>query len=252
MTDIVREVASDPIVRGTYVYENEQVLTGARPENSPSAFPLWQGRGTVFYKVLSSALSPRHFKNSADLGAITVRYVVMPEGPARTQVSIYAVFVEDARRKAHASDGSVERAEFGRIQELVEKYRTDQRKAAEDQKESQAETAKLPQAREQPDRAAKTLLLPERQEQAALPGSAEDSVQSLKMQLHALQHDLQLQVKTGGVELKSSPFHASANLKSLPAGTQVVILILTPEWYGVETVDGQRGWLRRESVEQLR
>jgi hypothetical protein len=248
---IVRDVASDSIVSGTYVYEKEKMLTGARPEQSSSAFAPLQAPGTVFYKVLGNALAPRHFNNSADVGTITVRYVVIPENPARTQVSIDAVFVEDGRRKAHASDGSVERAEFDRIQELVEKYHADQQEAAKAQKEQQAEMARLRQAREHPDGAATTLLLPEHQEPAALPAVAEDSVESLKMRLHALQRDLELQVKTGGVELKSAPFHASANLKSLPAGTQVVILILTPEWYGVETIDGQRGWLRRETVEQL-
>ena len=248
---VVRDVASDSIVSGTYVYEKEQMLTGARPEHSSSAFAPLPGEGTVFYKVLGHALAPHHFNNSADVGTITVRYVVIPKGPDRTQVSIDAVFVEDGRRKAHASDGSVERAEFDRIQELVEKYRTDQQEAAKAQKEQQAEMARLRQAREHPDGAAKTLLLPERQEPAALPASANDSVQSLKVRLHTLQRDLELQVKTGGVELKSAPFHASANLKSLSAGTQVVILILTPEWYGVETIDGQRGWLRRETVEQL-
>jgi hypothetical protein len=249
--EVVREVASDSIIRGTYVYEKEKMLTGARPEPSSSAFEPLEGPGTVFYKVLGNALSPRHFKNSADMGTITVRYVVIPEGPARTQVTIAAVFVEEGRHKAHASDGSVERAEFNRIQALAEKNQIDQQEAAEAQKEHQAEMARLRQAREHPDAAAKTLLLPEHPEQAASPASSEESIPSLKMRLHALQHDLELQVKTGGVELKAAPFHASANLRSLPTGTQLVILILTPEWYGVETIDGQRGWLRRETVEQL-
>jgi hypothetical protein len=31
----------------------------------------------------------------------------------------------------------------------------------------------------------------------------------------------------------------------------VVILILTPFWYGVETQDGHRGWIHRDQVEQL-
>jgi hypothetical protein len=251
VANIVRDVASDSIVSGTYVYEKDRMLTGAHPGQSSSAFAPLQGPGTVFYKVLSDALSPRHFNNSTDVGTITIRYVVISNGPARTQVSIDAVFVEDGRRKAHASDGSVERAEFDRIQQLVEKYRTDQQEAAKAQNEQQAEMARLRQAREHPDGATKTLLLPEHQEPAPLPASANDSVQSLKMRLHTLQRDLELQVKTGGVELKSAPFHTSANLKALPAGTQVVILILTPEWYGVETIDGQRGWLRRETVEQL-
>jgi hypothetical protein len=30
-----------------------------------------------------------------------------------------------------------------------------------------------------------------------------------------------------------------------------VILIVTPHWLGVETPDGQRGWLPQEQLEQL-
>jgi len=38
-------------------------------------------------------------------------------------------------------------------------------------------------------------------------------------------------------------------LKSLEAGVEVLILISTPYWYGVETHDGQHGWLRRDQLE---
>ncbi|MEO6829952.1 MAG: SH3 domain-containing protein [Acidobacteriaceae bacterium] len=247
----MKDIASDSIVRGTYTYEKEKLLTGARPADSSSAFAPWQGPGTVFYKVLGNALSPRHFKNSTDVGTIAVRYVVIPHGTVRTQVNIDAVFVEDGRRKAHASDGSVERAEFYGIQELVDKYHTDQQEAAEAQKQNQAEMARLRLAREHPDGTAKTLLPPEREKQSAPPASPSDSLQNLKVRLHTLQRELELQVKSGGAELKSAPFHAAASLKSIPAGTQVVILILTPQWYGVEATDGQRGWLRRDTVEPL-
>ena len=235
---IVKDIASDTLVRGTYVYEKEKDLTGALPENSSSAFAPWEGPGKVFYKIRDDVLSPRHFKNSNDLGTITIRYVVIPESSTNTRVRIDAVFVEHARRKAHVSDGSVETAEFSAIQKQIEKYHRDQEDAAEAEKARQEVLAKGLQARQ-------------RQEEAARVLSAEESVRNLESQLHDLQHALELQVKAGGTEFKSAPFHSAANLKALPAGTQVVILILTPYWYGIETPDGQRGWLRRDSVEPL-
>jgi hypothetical protein len=247
----VKEIASDSLVRGTYVYEKEKMLQGAVPADTSSAFATWEGPGTVFYKVLTHALSPRHFKNSSDDGTITVRYVVVPQGAARTLVNINAVFVEDGRRKAHASDGRVEMAEFSAIQEQVEQYRTQQQQFAEIQKEHQDELAKRHQAGEHPDIVAKVLVPPERQEEATPTASREDSVQNLKSRLSALQHALEVQVKTGGADLKSAPFHSAANLKSIPGGTQVIVLVLTPYWYGVETTAGQRGWVRRDMVEPL-
>jgi hypothetical protein len=40
-------------------------------------------------------------------------------------------------------------------------------------------------------------------------------------------------------------------MKSLEPGIEVMILISTPYWYGVETHDGQHGWIRRDQLEQL-
>jgi len=56
-------------------------------------------------------------------------------------------------------------------------------------------------------------------------------------------------VKGPNTELKSAPFHSASKLQSLSAGSEVVILIVTPYWYGVETTDGHRGWLRHDQVE---
>jgi len=235
---IVKEVANDPILHGTYVYEREKTLTGALPADSSSAFAPWQGPGRAFYKIRTDALAPRHFKNSSDLGTITVRYVVIPESTTHTRVQIDAVFVEDGQRKVHVSDGSVETAEFGAIQAVVEKYHRDQQETADAEKERH-------------DEVTKAILARQRQQEAANLAAAENSVQNLETRLHDLQHDLELQVKAGGADLKSSPFHGAANLKSLPAGTQVLIEIITPYWYGVETPNGQRGWLRHDTVEPL-
>jgi hypothetical protein len=40
-------------------------------------------------------------------------------------------------------------------------------------------------------------------------------------------------------------------VKTLAAYTEVVIVIVTPHWYGVETPDGQRGWMRADQLETL-
>jgi len=37
----------------------------------------------------------------------------------------------------------------------------------------------------------------------------------------------------------------------LPRRTEVVVLIITPYWYGVETADRHRGWVHRSQLEPL-
>jgi hypothetical protein len=37
----------------------------------------------------------------------------------------------------------------------------------------------------------------------------------------------------------------------LPANSDVLVEILTTYWYGVETSDGHRGWVRRDDVVPL-
>jgi hypothetical protein len=54
-----------------------------------------------------------------------------------------------------------------------------------------------------------------------------------------------------GAPLKSAPFHTASTLKSLQPGVEVLILIATPYWYGVETREGDHGWMRRDQLEQM-
>jgi hypothetical protein len=87
---------------------------------------------------------------------------------------------------------------------------------------------------------------PPEQTQAApvLAGQAlEQHVKDLRKQLARL-------VKAPGAPLKSAPFHTASTLLSLTPGTEILILISTPYWYGVETHDGQHGWLMRDQLEQ--
>jgi hypothetical protein len=236
---VVKDTAEDSTIRGTYDYEREKTLTGAMPAKTSNAFGAWQGPGEVFYKVLPGALAPRHFVDSADIGTITVRYVVQPVSEARTRVRIDAVFVETARRRRHPSDGTVETVELKVIQDKVQGILLEEQKAAEESKRREAEDT------------AKASALRERQEEAARLEAAESSIQGSEQRLHDLRHELELRVRDPNTALKSAPFQKAANLQLLGADAKVVILITTPYWYGVETPDGHRGWLRHDQVEHL-
>ena len=235
--EAVKAVAADPILRGTYVYDKEQTLTGAMPADSSVYFEPWKEPGHVFYKVLTGAVAPRHFKDSNDMGTITVQYVVQGAG-TRTRLRIDAVFVEQGRHNAHASDGPVETSEFAEIQDRVGKIQLTEQHTAEILAKQQGEVIKA------------TLLREEQAEQARLD-NASSSVRTLEQRVISLRHEVERRTKEEGTELKSAPFHSSAKLRSLSAGTEVLILVITPYWYGVETKDAQRGWLRRDQVVPL-
>jgi hypothetical protein len=193
----------------------------------------------VFYKVLTRALAPRHFKDSSDVGAITVRYVVQPVNEARTRVRIDAVFVETGRRRADASDGSVEAAEFKAIQDKLQKLQLAQQHAAE------------ASAKREEDEVAKQLLTRQRNEAVGRLTSAQKSVAALEQRADDLRRQTQMRVVETGGQLLSAPFHSAAILQSLRGHTEVLILIITPYWYGVETPAGRHGWVHRQQLEWL-
>ncbi|MFZ0137899.1 MAG: hypothetical protein WAK89_12610 [Candidatus Sulfotelmatobacter sp.] len=74
------------------------------------------------------------------------------------------------------------------------------------------------------------------------------SGQSLEERVKDLRRQLERLVKDPGAPLKSAPFHTASTLQSLPTGTEVLILISTPYWYGVETHEGQHGWIMRDDL----
>jgi hypothetical protein len=239
VVEVVQSVAEDSVVRGTYVYENDKILTGATPAETSTYFGRWTGPGHVFYKVFKGAIAPRHFNTSGDIGTITVRYVVEPRGDSRTHLQIDAVFVENGRYKGDTSDGTVESSEFKEIQDRLRQVQiTDQ------------ETAALIRKRQDEDNR-RAASLRQSQEATARLETAETDLKSLDLRLRELQHDVEVRVKSDSTELKSAPFHAATKLQDLSAGAQVVVLIVTPAWYGVETLDGRRGWLKRDQVEAL-
>jgi hypothetical protein len=233
----VELVSLDTVLHGTQVYSREDELTEAEAATSSSYYGPWTGPGHAFYKVRKQALSPQHFKNSTDVGTITVRYIVLGVAPNRTHLQIDAVFVEDGSKRVHASDTTVETSEFAEIQSHIVRIQREER-----------QTADLQQRREL-QRAAQANVK-ERDAESARLKEAESSVQSLQTRLNELQHKAELRVKAQA-NLKAAPFQHATTLQAVPANSDVLIEIITPYWYGVETVDGHRGWLRHDQVEPI-
>jgi hypothetical protein len=274
VAQVVEDVTQNGIIRGTKEYNKDEFVSGAKAAPSSSVFPAWTEGGKVFYKVREQAIDPRNFKDSGDVGTLVVRYVIQPQGDKNTVLRINALFEESFRHTVHPSNGSVETAEYKDIHdhlEAIEVMREQTIEAEEERKEARAKKLGLPAADQagsadsqqssfKPDAQAAesavasaapppatdisaqsgTQLAPGQ----SLPGqSLADHVQELRKQVERL-------VKAPGAPLKSAPFHTASTLQSLTPGTEVLILITTPYWYGVETHDGQHGWMMRDELVQ--
>lgn len=235
----LNEVLEDQTIHGTYIFDREPTLTGAVAVTSTPLFESWQGPGKVFYKIRKDAIAPRHFLESADQGTIAVRYVVTNVSPERTRIRIDAVYVENTHRRAHVSDGTVEASELKAIQEHLQAIQFAAQEAADAKRRSDsAEAVKRSFIRQQEDETTRL-------------AAAQSSVQDLEQRVNALRHEVEQRVRAPGADLKAAPFRSAASLKALSAFTEVVVIIVTPHWYGVETPDGQRGWMPRDQLESL-
>jgi hypothetical protein len=239
VASIVQSVVEDHIIRGTYVYEREKILNDAVSANSSSSFGSWQGPGRAFYKVRKDALAPRNFKDSADIGAITVRYIVHGTSTNSTHLEILAVFVEDGTKRVHPSNISVESAEFTEIQNQLQTLQRDRQRSESMQADKRREEEQAAMAAKQAS------------EESAAYEAVESSVSSLQKRASELQRTLEVRVQYPNAELKAAPFHSATSLAKLPLSSDVLVEIVTTYWYGVETVDGRRGWLRRDQVGTL-
>jgi len=260
----VEDVAENTIIRGTKEYNDEEYIKNAEALSSTPEFPAWKQGGKVFYKVRKNALDPRNFKDGGDLGTLAVRYVVKPQGESNTIVRIDAVFVEDFRRVAHPSNGSVEAAEYKDIQdklaavELLKKETADAL-AEKAEKEERAAKEKLaaanrpaPGSDSAPAIAASSQPSPPVAPPDPKPPAYElQPGETLEQHVAELRREVERLVKKPGAPLQSAPFHSATTLKSLEPGAEVLVVIETPYWYGVETRDGEHGWIRRDQLEQL-
>jgi hypothetical protein len=266
----VEEAASDPTMYGTYVYERDKILTGARQVDSSSAFGKDPPEGKTFYKVVDNVLAPRHFRDAEDSGTVTVRYLVRVVNPATVSIRVDAVFIESARRAVHASEGAVESAEFGQVQQHLNRIQTSETEALEAAKEQASETARpelqekgRPEPTTWPDlppgpaelvpapAAAVAGAAPTNASAGDVPSPASGSVAQLEQRVNRLRHQVEARVKQPGAPLKSAPFHTATNIQTLPGESEVAVVILTSYWYGVQTTDGHTGWIQRSQLEAL-
>jgi hypothetical protein len=154
-------------------------------------------------------------------------------------LKIDALYLETARKRIHPSDGNVEKSEMNEIKDAIESLQ-----------EAAAEAADA-RRREISNEVVRQSYARQRSEESTRVSSAQSSQKELTQEIDSLRHELERRIKAPGADLKAAPFHSAASLKTLPAYSEVVVLIVTPYWLGVETPEGQRGWLPMEQLEQL-
>ena len=201
------------------------------------------------------------------MGTLAVRYVVRAQNEKNTVLRIDAVFVEDFRHISHASNGSVESAEYKDIHDQLEAIQS-----------MKAETAKRPKSKSRISAGTKgtsrriercprsaTAPVPAQRSKSqppkpvpATPGSERDRparAQRTNQDSESAGSGSSPAGSTSGEvsrrALKSAPFHTASTLQSLPTGTEVLIVISTTYWLGVETHDGQHGWIMRDELELM-
>ncbi len=276
---VVEDVSQNTIIRGTKEYNKDEFVTKAEALPSSPGFPAWTEGGKVFYKVRKNALDPRNFKDSGDVGTLAVRYIVQPQGDKNTVLRIDAVFVEDFRKTVHLSNGSVESSEYKDIQDRLQALELVKKETQEALRQKQERASKqsigLGSNKLIPDTPPATTIessstntkletstsanvasepLPPYENSSANPTSQSDTYdpsETLEQHVANLRHQVERVVKKPGAPLKSAPFHTASTLAPLAPGAEVLIVITSPYWYGVETHDGQHGWLMREELDPL-
>jgi hypothetical protein len=272
VTQVVQDVIQNGIIRGTKEYNKDEYVSGATPASSTRAFKEWTEGGKVFYKVRLKALDPRNFKDGSDVGTLAVRYIVQPQGDKNTVLHIDAVFVEDFRHVSHLSNGSVEGAEYKNIHDHLDEIASMKEQTVEAEKEKADQAARkqnpavvLETSSSRPQEAPASVTASEAPLTSSVPNAEQRVVQpaqdqplqgqqfqgppALDQHVKDLRQQVMRLVKAPGAPLKSAPFHTASTLQSLPTGTEILIVISTPYWVGVETHDGQHGWILRDELE---
>ena len=260
VNQVVQDIVQNGIIRGTKEYSKDEYLSGAEVANSTKAFQDWTEGGKVFYKIRLKALDPWNFKNTNDSGTVAVRYVVQGQDEKHTVLRIDAKFVEDFRHVSHPSNGSVEGSEYKDIHDRLEamallKAQTTELESSKQFSSSKPEQVVLkdePAVPIEPTQPNPTPVPPTPTNvQPASPPSVAPPA-NLEERVHELRKLVERTVKAPGAPLKSAPFHTASTVQSLASGTEVLIVISTPYWFGVETHDGQHGWVLRDQLEPLR
>jgi hypothetical protein len=277
---VVADVAQNGLIRGTKEYNKDQFVAGAIGADTSDVFPEWTEGGKVFYKVRMHAIDPINFKETNDVGTLVVRYIVQPQGDKNTLLRIDALFQEDFRKVTHPSNGTVESEEYKDIREHIESIELMKRQNLEAQARRQAilgkaagqdggaaatpamssSRADLADSESSPVNTATRIPAtpPYASDSSAADGSSQPEPtlprqaagQTLEQRLKDLRKQVERVVKSPGAPLKTAPFHTASTLVLLNPGAEVLIVINTPYWYGVETHQGQHGWIMRDQLEE--
>lgn len=257
VVQVVQEIVQNGIIRGTKEYNKDEYVAGATAVSTSRAFPEWTEGGKVFYKVRLKALDPRNFKNASDVGTLAVRYVIQAQDSGHTVLHIDAIFVEDFRHTVHLSNGSVEGAEYKDIHDHLDAMAEvkAQTVAANQEKQQQLSRSSSATLKDESNSSATAENITQPTPAADNPPpetkAPELSPKTPEQQLHDLRQQVQRIVKQPGAPLKSAPFHTASTLQLVPAGSEVLIVISTPYWVGIETHEGQHGWMLRDELELL-
>jgi hypothetical protein len=178
--------------------------------------------------------------------------VVQAQGDKNTVLRIDARFVEDFRHSSHPSNGSVESAEYKDIHDHIESMELMNAQTVEAEKEKRERSAKPQSApRTTETQASVTPASPSTGASPDVPtqGGAAPAPRTLEQHVQELRRQVQRVVKAPGAPLQSAPFRTATTLQSLRTGTEVLIVVSTPYWFGVETHEGQHGWILRDELE---
>jgi hypothetical protein len=275
----VQDVVQNGIVRGTKEYNKDEFVTGATAESASHAFPQWTEGGKVFYKQRLHAIDPRNFKDGGDVCTLAVRYVVKAQDDKNTILRINAVFLEDFRRVTHLSNGSIESSEYKDVHDHIEEYELMKQQTVEGEQAKQrranarAASGKVEWSSSSTSSAAAGIQAPAPESSAGAADSGNTAMrtvlpsadpsadaphepnpeesETLEQRVQRLRQQVERKVKSPGAPLKSAPFHTAGTLVLLASGTEVLIVISSPYWYGVETHEGQHGWIPRDDVEPV-
>lgn len=238
VTQIVKGVASDSVIRGTFMYAKDNDIDQANFATTSDVLPPGTGAGQVFYKVKSKVLSPAHFPAATDMGTITVRYVVETVNPQRVHLAIDAVFVTDTGHRLYASDGNIETAEFAEIMTQVKAVEAPKVRHHAPQTSVVAgqETAGL-----------QSTLMDEQNRLA----DAKATEAKLQQRIKQLEFNTEGRVRGHAVPLKASPYDHSSTVLTLEKGLTVTVLTTTKYWYRIRTSKGDEGWIYYAFLEPL-
>jgi exonuclease VII large subunit len=236
-TQIVHEVASDGVIRGTAEYQAENELTGAEgAQSSPLLKRETSPTNEVFYKVRARTLAPRHYHDSNDLGTLVVAYSVDKISEEKSTLTIESIFVPDSHHGRSASDGSVETCEFTEIETRLKSLLVAKQQAKE-REENEQKQVRIRNLRRQLS------------EEQVRFDALNAEVEQLQKRSTELRQFTRVRTKSGSVRLQAAPHARSQSVQALTEGEELSVLFKARGWYRVRTSGGQTGWVYASLLE---